>query len=548
MEATWRGPPGRDSAATEERDEDMGGRDGVLIGRRLVVRPLMRSSPVFSFLICFLSQKPCAKFAQPFCDNWEGASKEGESKKEAPRGRSKSKMASRKSLRDTIAHAQLASARESAERLRIVATLDEGEEDEVAVCFYERLVGLFHEMYPDDGHLKAPTAKRLLEACGLDSRSALATEAEQDAFLDQIRGAELRRDEKGEEIEYEEEMDSDNAANGYRAEAKRLVALMCSVAVADEEAKVKSIREKAVAGTGQDKKVELKQLTKEERQDERYARSTKHLAMHVPAPKEYHATYQPSRGLVLAFPEYKTLGMQHSIPKLSDLLKLGRAQEVPKGRESALAEMKAVLLALRVAYASEMPGLGPEYVAADGKTRFKVVVADDDSEDGKRTESRAPVLSAHAVDEAIEAIDGALHCLTSEQQREVLSAFWTDFQGLTLAPNANRRPLTSCLLKAAMGPESAITAAIKMVRPSNEARPKTIARAGDKRKLRPSETKGAEITGAYDATGPARAPFDVAGLPPCPTWVRTGSCALHAKRKCLKYRHYTEDIKKEAEE
>jgi hypothetical protein len=44
----------------------MGGRDGVLIGRRLVVRPLMRSSPVFSFFDMLFVTKTLRKICTAF--------------------------------------------------------------------------------------------------------------------------------------------------------------------------------------------------------------------------------------------------------------------------------------------------------------------------------------------------------------------------------------------------------------------------------------------------------------------------------------------------
>jgi hypothetical protein len=429
-------------------------------------------------------------------------------------------------LHDGLAKKQRELAAENARLVKVLAGLDEGEPNIVGVAFYERAVGLFHAS-DADGHQKPATANRLLYAMGLDARSKLDTDAEADTVLDALRGAAEPRDKDGNDEEFEWDLEASNDEPGYREELRRLVSMLQKI---DGEDRAKSAHGTQAPAGGPSwpatkGEVRVTSLTTDEKRDERFAKCAEKLKLQVPAPTEFGACYQPSRGLALEFAEKKSMGAPHSLPKLDALLGKGRAQEVMAGRESALADMKSVMLGLRLAYANEMPGLGPDaYRSSDGKTRFNVEV--DDGAGGKKIEKRAPVVSAHVVDEVIQIMDSALHPLSDAQVREICAEFWADFQGRALAAGMGSRPLSAALMEAASCAESVLTRAARMTR------------------VEASTSRPVPKVGVGTAKDREVGAFDVSGLAPCPTWVETGACAAHENgRRCRNYRHFTGDIK-----
>ena len=258
----------------------------------------------------------------------------------------------------------------------------------------------------------------------------------------------------------------------------------------------------------------------EERKDDRHNAMGSWLGKHTPKAAHRAHTYRPAREACLEFPEYKVAGSVPTIPKLDAVVKHGGAQDVLEGRDDPLADLKRALCAAQKAHAVPCPE-GVAARAEDGPERLTVKIADSAAANGARTVSLPPVLSATAVDEAIEMADGALHPLTREQKAHYSKKAWNEFITAAGASEQVGHPLTGALRKAWSRPwlEEA----------------STVARRGDT----PSNKRSRDATGKGPKDGAKKGRKDPKGKnkPTCESWRASGECANHAAGQCAGLHH-----------
>ena len=263
----------------------------------------------------------------------------------------------------------------------------------------------------------------------------------------------------------------------------------------------------------------------DERKDDRFNSMGSWLNKHEPRAAHRAHTYAPSREACLEYPEYKVSGSMPTIPKLDRLTTLGGAQDVLDGRDCPLASLKRSLTAFQKAHAVPCPE-GVNARPEDGTERLSVKVADGSAALGYRYESRPPAVSATAVDEAIEQVDGALHPLSREQKALYAKKAWNELITAMGATEQVGRPLTGALKKAWARPwleEANAVGRTVFAKEGKRAREEAAAAARKAAKVG-SPPKGGKGAGKGGKGGQSK--------PTCASWRASGKCANHDADQC----------------
>ena len=307
---------------------------------------------------------------------------------------------------------------------------DDSDEGEDADSASKTLYGYMWRLAEDSKAGCKKTAGRLLRAIGDDGES-MTRAAAADAVLNRLRAA------TGEGPEGEDLPALADNSTALRAGIKDVVASLRLLVTEEVERRVRGTSPgpvRSLFGAGDPggeadgdglttRKLVL--TTESDKKDVRYTDSSVYLSKQVPAAAHRAHEYEPSKAACLTFDEYKVAGAKHVIPKLPDVVKAGRATDVPAGRSSKLGETKTALYALQRIHAGPMPTDEEAPDSEPGEATCEVKVAD--GKGGVARKKRVAVLSAHVVDEVIAELDGALHPLSEGQQADYCGRFWNEF-------------------------------------------------------------------------------------------------------------------------